>query len=117
MNMSMDTFLETRQRMSLEEQSVRNFAEGYLDGVLACNANLYEWDDWVVWNKYDINFVGRDYTSEELGEKGLLVVVYPRDWMDALPDHLYSFVVSTSVKLADNLPLRLSEALKKGESK
>ena len=98
MNVSTDTFLETRQRMSLEEQSVRNFAEGYLDGVLACNADLYEWDDWVIWGEYDMNFVGRDYTGEELGEKALLVVVYPKNWTGELPDHLYSFVVKGESK-------------------
>lgn len=99
------------------DANVKAFCEGYLDGVLACNANLYEWDDWVIWGEYDMNFVGQGYTGEEVGAKELLVVVYPKDWKGALPDHLDSFVVKTSVKLADNLPLPLSEALNKGESK
>lgn len=98
MMVSTDTFLETRQRMSLEEQAVRNFAEGYVQGALACNANFHEWDDWVVWNKYDINFVGPTYTSADLGKKDLLVVVYPRDWLDNLPEHLFCFIVEGESK-------------------
>ena len=53
---------------------------------------------WVVWNKYDINFIGQDYTSTDLGEKDLLVVVYPRDWVDALPEHLFCFIVKGESK-------------------
>lgn len=64
------------------------FCRGYLEGALACNASLYEWDDWVLWNQYDINFVGQDYTSETLDEKSLLAVVYPAGWEGDLPDHL-----------------------------
>ena len=80
------------------DANMKAFAEGYLDGVLACNADLYEWDDWVIWDAYDINFVGRDYTSTNLGEKDLLVVVYPKNWTGDLPDHLYSFVVKGETK-------------------
>lgn len=72
------------------------FCQGYLEGALACNATLSDWDDWVIWGGYDINFVGQDYTSEALGDKALLAVVYPKDWKDDLPDHLFSFVVTTS---------------------
>ena len=80
------------------DANVKAFCEGYLDGVLACNANLYEWDDWVIWGEYDINFVGHSYTSTDLGEKELLAVVYPKNWTGELPDHLYSFVVKGESK-------------------
>lgn len=74
------------------------FCEGYLSGLLACNADLYDWDDWVLWDAYDINFIGQDYTSTDLGEKDLLVVVYPAGWEGDLPDHLHSFVVKGESK-------------------
>lgn len=98
MIVSTETFLEMRPRLSLEEQAVRNFAKGYLEGVLACNGDLYDWDDWVVWDKYDINFAGQHYTGTDIGEHGLLVVVYPRDWMDNLPEHLFCFIVEGESK-------------------
>lgn len=82
--------------MSLEK--VKAFAEGYIEGVLACNADLFDWDDWVLWDEYDINFVGQYYTSEDMGEKDLLVVVYPRGWKGNLPDHLFSFVTKGESK-------------------
>ena len=84
---------------------------------MACNADLHDWDDWVIWEDYDINFVGPEYTGETLGAKSLLVVVYPKAWVDALPDHIHSFTVHTSTKLADNLPSALHDAFNKGESK
>ena len=74
-------------------EELKAFCEGYLQGVLACNADLYEWDDWVIWHGYDINFVGQDYTSEALDNKSLLAVVYPAGWEGELPDHLHTFIV------------------------
>lgn len=81
-----------------EQELVKAFCQGYLEGALACNADLRGWDDWVIWDKYDINFVGQDYTSEELGETALLAVVYPAGWEGKLPDHLYSFVMKTTTQ-------------------
>ena len=79
---------------------VQAFCEGYLEGLVTdrqfYGTTLQGVDDWVVWRGYDINFVGQDYTSEALGDKALLAVVYPKDWKDDLPDHLFSFVVTTS---------------------
>ncbi len=89
-----NTFLETQQRISLEQLAVHNFAEGYLHGI----EDTSEVDDWVVWNKYDINFVGTAYTSADMGDRDLLVVVYPRDWLDTLPEHLFSFIVKGESK-------------------
>ena len=80
--------------MQMREE-VNAFCNGYLEGLLACNASLYEWDDWVIFNQYDINFVGQDYTSEELGETALLAVVYPAGWEGDLPDHLYTLTVTS----------------------
>ena len=93
------------------------FCQGYLEGALACNATLSDWDDWVIWGGYDINFVGQDYAGEATTEKELSVVVYPKDWTGALPDHLYSFVVRTSTAFEDNLPTPMRKAFNQGESK
>ena len=94
-----DTFLETRQRMSLEEQAVRNFAVGFLRGFASvASESLSDADEWVVWDKYDINFVGTAYTGADMGERDLLVVVYPRDWLDNLPEHLFCFIVEGESK-------------------
>lgn len=94
MIVGMDNFLETRQRISLEEQAVRNFAIGYLHGLTSTTPeNLSAVDDWVVWHKYELNFIGTTYTSADMDENALLVVVYPRDWMDRLPESMFSFIV------------------------
>lgn len=77
-------------------EELKAFCEGYVNGTAACNASLYDWDDWVVWGGYDINFVGSDYTSEELNASALLVVAYPAGWEVNLPDHLYSFTVTAN---------------------
>ena len=81
----------------MSQEKIQAFCQGYLEGVLACNANLYDWDDWVVWDEYDINFVGQDYTSEEM-HGGLLAVVYPANWEGNLPDHLYVLNVIPNAK-------------------
>lgn len=78
-------------------EELKAFCEGYIDGLLACNADHHDWDDWVVWGGYDINFVGQAYTSEELGDAALLVVAYPAGWEGELPDHLHSFTVTTTI--------------------
>ena len=78
------------------DEKLKAFCEGYLEGALACNADLTEWDDWVLWDAYDINFVGQDYTSEELGNSALLAVAYPRGWEGNLPDHLHCFTVTST---------------------
>ena len=98
------------------ESELRAFCEGYLDGALACNADLYEWDDWVLWEDYDINFIGQYYTGQPLDANALLVVAYPRDWEGELPSHLYCFVVKTSTAFVDNLPSPLRDAVE-GEMK
>ena len=82
---------------TLEE--LKAFAEGYaVSFTLNVDMDTTEVDDWVVWDEYDINFVGAGYTSEELGALGMLAVVYPAGWKGELPDHLYSFVVDSFAK-------------------
>ena len=77
-------------------EELHAFAEGYLQGTLACNADLRDWDDWVIWHDYDINFVGQDYTSADVDNKSLLVVVYPAGWEGSLPDPIHTFTVGES---------------------
>ena len=94
-----ETFLETRQRISLEEQAVRNFAQGYLAGMTSGTiVTLAEVDDWVAWDKYELNFIGTDYTGAEMTDRDLLVVVYPRDWLDRLPESLFSLIIQGESK-------------------
>lgn len=82
-------------------EELKAFCEGYAHGLTADRAfygtTLKGVDDWVVWGGYDINFVGQDYTSEELGDAALLVVAYEAGWEGTLPDHLHSFTVRTTI--------------------
>ena len=77
---------------TLEE--LRAFAQGYLEGALACNATLNGFDDWVIWGGYDINFVGQDYTSEGLDDKTLHVDAYKAGWVDNIGDPLHIFTIT-----------------------
>lgn len=72
---------------------LRAFAEGYLEGVRACNADLYDWDDWVLWGDYDINFFGTNYDINELTTEQLRVVAYPGNWEGDLPAPIHEFTV------------------------
>lgn len=85
-----------------EPKELRAFCEGYRHAMSVerdfYSNTLKTTDDWVLWDTYDINFVGQDYTSEELGDDALLAVVYPRGWEGNLPDHLYVFVVKGESK-------------------
>ena len=77
-------------------EELRAFAEGYLQGTLACNADLYDWDDWVLWGGYDINFFGTQYDLNELTTEQLRVVAYPAGWEGDLPAPIHEFTVGES---------------------
>jgi hypothetical protein len=86
----------------MSQEKVKAFAEGYIQGITNerqfYDTTLASFDDWVIWDEYDINFVGKEYTSEELGDFDALAVVYPKGWKDALPDHLFSFIIKGESK-------------------
>ena len=73
------------------DAQLKAFCEGYLYALLA-NGDLVDYaDDWVVWDGFDINLTGREY-SEQAGA-GLRVNAYPAGWKDSLPHPLYQFTV------------------------
>ena len=74
------------------------FCEGYLSGLLACNADLYDWDDWVLWDAYDINFNGPYLDEGAPDEHSLVCDVYPAGWEGDLPPTLHRFVVKGESK-------------------
>jgi hypothetical protein len=79
---------------TLEE--LRAFCEGYLQGLWACNASVHTIDDWVVWDEYDINFAGADYTGHAKNDNDLHVDAYKAGWTDSIGEPLYSFTIFTS---------------------
>jgi len=79
---------------TLEE--LRAFCEGYLQGLWACNASVQGIDDWVVWDEYDINFAGADYTGHAKNDNDLHVDAYKAGWTDSIGEPLFSFTIFTS---------------------
>lgn len=76
---------------------LKAFCRGYLDGLLACNADISDWDDWVLWGGYDIQFNGphRDTLASDDG-KTLACDVYKAGW-DVLPSQpMHRFTVTTT---------------------
>ena len=73
-------------------EELKSFCAGYLEGALACNAELAEWDDWVIWGGYDVNFAGADY-SDLAKEKGLRCDAYKAGWVDNIGDPIHSFTI------------------------
>ena len=71
--------------------------EGYLEGLLVCKAHLYDWDDWVLWGGYDIQFNGPYLDDLAPDDKRSLVCdVYEAGW-DVLPwQPMYRFVVTST---------------------
>jgi hypothetical protein len=79
-------------------KELRAFCEGYLEGLMACNAIIPDMDDWVVWNEYDINFIGAEYSGHVRNDTDLYCVVYPAGWVDNLPEPLHSFTIKGESK-------------------
>jgi len=74
------------------------FCQGYLEGALACNATLSDWDDWVIWGGYDINFAGIEYSSLAETDKGLRVDAYNAQWVDNIGEPIHSFTIKGESK-------------------
>ena len=77
-------------------EELRAFCEGYLNGLLACNADLYDWDDWVLWGGYDIQFNGPYLDEGAPDERSLVCDVYKAGWEGDLPPTLHRFVVTST---------------------
>ena len=78
-------------------QELTAMCEGYLEGLLARNTDLYDWDDWVLWGGYDIQFNG-PYLDELAPDdkRSLVCDVYEAGW-DVLPwQPMYRFVVTST---------------------
>ena len=74
------------------KQELIVFAEGYLESLIANGGAPAYVDDWVKLDEYELNIFG-SYYSVRLNDdtQALSVDVYPRDWVDVLPDPLHSF--------------------------
>ncbi len=72
---------------------LRAFCEGYLEGLMACNAIIPDMDDWVVWDAYDINFAGAEYSGHAKTDNDLHVDAYKAGWTDSLGDPIHSFTI------------------------
>ena len=81
-----------------ELKELRAFCEGYLEGLLACNATVPAIDDWVVWGGYDINFAGADYSGHAKKDTDLHVDAYKAGWTDTPGDPLHSFTIQGESK-------------------
>jgi hypothetical protein len=76
---------------------LRAFCEGYRLAMVV-ERNFYSntlktADDWVVWDEYDINFIGADHSYHAKKDNELHCVVYPNGWVNNLPDPLHSFTI------------------------
>ena len=76
---------------------VKSFCQGYLEGALACNADLTAWDDWVVWGGFDIQFSGPEIDALASTPMSLACDVYEAGWLSLPDEPLYRFVVMTTV--------------------
>jgi len=72
---------------------LRAFCEGYLSGLMACNATVPAHDDWVVWGEYDINFVGSEYSYHAKKGGDLHVDTYKAGWVNTPGEPIYSFTI------------------------
>jgi hypothetical protein len=72
-------------------QELRAFCEG----VLAATAtdDIPSTDTWIVWDDYDINFAGSDYSGHAKNEDNLHVDVYKAGWTDSIGEPVYSFTI------------------------
>lgn len=73
---------------------LRAFCEGYLDGLLACNTDIYDWDDWVLWGGYDIQFNGQHWDEMATDERTLVCDAHKAGWKGNLPAPLHRFTVT-----------------------
>jgi hypothetical protein len=84
-----------KQMKTLNE--LRAFCEGYRLALIVernfHSETLASADDWVVWDEYDINFAGADYSSHAKTNSTLRVDVYKAGWTDSIGEPIHSFTV------------------------
>lgn len=64
---------------TLEE--LRAFCEGFVQALTARDIYLDDYDEWIVWGGYDINFAGADYTDIVQSGNELRVDAYQDKWI------------------------------------
>lgn len=67
------------------------FARGYYSATPA--ADLPTLDDWVIFDRYDINLTGAEY-AQGIEPDALKVTIYPAGWAGLLPAPLHTFTIN-----------------------
>lgn len=67
------------------------FARGYYSAIPP--ADLPTLDDWVIFDRYDINFTGAEY-AQGIEPDALKVHVYPAGWAGLTPEPLHTFTIN-----------------------
>jgi hypothetical protein len=92
----------TGRHLKLEKQmktlqELRAFCEGYRLAMIVerdfHSDTLASTDDWVVWDAYDINFAGADYSGHAKNDNDLHVDVYKAGWTDNIGEPIHSFTI------------------------
>jgi len=80
-----------------EQELVKAFCQGYAMALVEERTfkgeDVSSVDDWLDWDKYNINLYGSYYSQKTTSDYQLQVEVYPRGWADKLPAPLFNFVV------------------------
>ena len=82
-------------------EELKAFCEGYLEGLLACNADIHDWDDWVLWGGYDIQFSGPHWDDLAPDDgKTLACDVYKAGWklLPSQPTHRFTVTTTTATE-------------------
>jgi hypothetical protein len=78
-------------------QELQIFCKGYIEGLRAHNADLYDWDDWVLWGGYDIQFNGAHWDEMATNDDRTLVCDVYQAGYDILPSTpMHRFTVTTT---------------------
>ena len=76
---------------------LRAFCEGYTKALANDRAfygnTLAGCDDWVVWDEYDINFAGAEYSYHAKKDVDLHVDAYKAGWVDTPGEPIHSFTI------------------------
>lgn len=78
-------------------EELKSFCQGYLEGLLATNAHIDDWDDWVLWGGYDIQFNGSHWDDLATDDgKTLVCDVYEAEWVVLPSQPIHRFTVTTT---------------------
>ena len=79
---------------------LRAFCEGFRLAMVVERITLETTDDWIVWDEYDINLIGSEYSHHAKKDHELYCVVYPAGWVNNLPEPLHSFTAAEKKRKA-----------------